>query len=383
MGFQGYGSLEIDPIRWKRRIREYGDPGFVEPGTQKFGPRIVRGGAGVAKPPGNKQPVVETPPAVVRKTPADVVSGKPGVNPAMAYWKEPVFGDVPRDRFSLMAGMVANALAPDTAIGRLGGQISQLAGTMYKERVDQERDDQRWNREVTRDDAVIDDNREYQDTLYKRSRQDKLSDYDRTRRDQLSDYEREREDRLADKSSDREFRIEREDEVYTRNREDRLADEETKFGRLKPYKDANKNYTEALTGQVGKDKGRASSKDNGYKVYQDSQKAWESGVEEFKQSDEYFNLPDSEKADAARKAGDRKAFEYTIGWENARARQSGQGNKWQRKHSKTTGKTYWKDNSKGGQIYDEYGYPVTVKKRPPKPKPLRGSARTVPTNPLF
>lgn len=59
-------------------------------------------------------------------------------NSMMDYWKKPVVGKMPLDQFVTLAGMAANAFAPDTPQGRLGGGLARMAGNIYGERMRQE-----------------------------------------------------------------------------------------------------------------------------------------------------------------------------------------------------------------------------------------------------
>lgn len=58
------------------------------------------------------------------------------------YWKKPVIGNMPRDQFVSIAGMLANAIAPDTAQGRAGGALGVIGQRAYNERSGREREDE-------------------------------------------------------------------------------------------------------------------------------------------------------------------------------------------------------------------------------------------------
>lgn len=66
------------------------------------------------------------------------INAQPQPDSLSEYWKKPVIGKIPRDQFVQMAGMIANALAPNEWSGRLGAALANNAGQMYQERMNRE-----------------------------------------------------------------------------------------------------------------------------------------------------------------------------------------------------------------------------------------------------
>ena len=54
------------------------------------------------------------------------------------YWKQPVIGKIPLDRFTGLMGGIAYALAPETPQGRLGRFLGETGQRMYETRLDRE-----------------------------------------------------------------------------------------------------------------------------------------------------------------------------------------------------------------------------------------------------
>jgi len=51
------------------------------------------------------------------------------------YWKQPIVGGMPRDLFVALTGQAAQAIAPTTPQGRLGGGLARMAGDVYGRRM--------------------------------------------------------------------------------------------------------------------------------------------------------------------------------------------------------------------------------------------------------
>ena len=63
---------------------------------------------------------------------------QPGIDSYNEYWKTPVVGKMPLDQFVQMAGMLSNSLAPDTPMGRLGGELYKQGSIVSAERARRE-----------------------------------------------------------------------------------------------------------------------------------------------------------------------------------------------------------------------------------------------------
>jgi len=74
-------------------------------------------------------PPPTTAPATAPQKPADKFSD---------YWKTPVVGKMPLDRFVQMAGMISASLDPDSPMGRMGGSLFQMGGLAAAERARRE-----------------------------------------------------------------------------------------------------------------------------------------------------------------------------------------------------------------------------------------------------
>jgi len=57
------------------------------------------------------------------------------------YWKQPIIGGIPRDLFMTLTGQAAQAIAPRTASGRLGGGLARMAGDVYGRRMRREEEE--------------------------------------------------------------------------------------------------------------------------------------------------------------------------------------------------------------------------------------------------
>ena len=66
------------------------------------------------------------------------INAQPQPDSLSEYWKRPIIGKIPRDQFVQVAGMIANALAPNEWSGRLGASLANNAGQMYQERMNRE-----------------------------------------------------------------------------------------------------------------------------------------------------------------------------------------------------------------------------------------------------
>jgi len=69
------------------------------------------------------------PAATTPKEPSDTFSD---------YWKTPVVGKIPLDRFVQMAGMISHSFAPDTPWGRMGANLQQMGSLAAAERARRE-----------------------------------------------------------------------------------------------------------------------------------------------------------------------------------------------------------------------------------------------------
>lgn len=69
--------------------------------------------------------------------PSEPSMGKP-TTPMMDYWKKPVIGKMPLDQFVSIAGLLSQALAPETPMGRAGGVLGTMGTQMYGERMRRE-----------------------------------------------------------------------------------------------------------------------------------------------------------------------------------------------------------------------------------------------------
>ena len=74
----------------------------------------------------------------VPKTNAPVIPEQPKPDAYNEYWKTPVVGKMPLDQFVQMAGMLSNSLAPDTPMGRLGGELYKQGSIVSAERARRE-----------------------------------------------------------------------------------------------------------------------------------------------------------------------------------------------------------------------------------------------------
>ncbi len=63
---------------------------------------------------------------------------QPAAGSLLDYWAKPAVGKIPLDQFVHVAGMLSNAIAPNTPMGRVGAGLSQLGGAMYGERLKRE-----------------------------------------------------------------------------------------------------------------------------------------------------------------------------------------------------------------------------------------------------
>lgn len=59
----------------------------------------------------------------------------------MDYWGQPVVGGMPRDLFVALTGGAAQAIAPRTPMGRLGGGLARMAGDVYGRRMRREEEE--------------------------------------------------------------------------------------------------------------------------------------------------------------------------------------------------------------------------------------------------
>lgn len=120
-------------------------------------PQFAQGAQAAAAMPGAAPAIPATNPAAVptaagtTATPTismgDVLHGtaQPTATPATTnptpgqaftdYWKKPVVAGIPRDRFVNLAGMIGQAFAPNTPMGRLGGALSKQGQAAYNERM--------------------------------------------------------------------------------------------------------------------------------------------------------------------------------------------------------------------------------------------------------
>ena len=74
-------------------------------------------------------PPPTTTPTTAPQKPADAFSD---------YWKTPVVGKMPLDRFVQMAGMISHSLDPDSPMGRMGANLQQMGGLAAAERARRE-----------------------------------------------------------------------------------------------------------------------------------------------------------------------------------------------------------------------------------------------------
>jgi len=59
----------------------------------------------------------------------------------MDYWKQPIVGGIPRDLFMTLTGQAAQAIAPTSPAGRLGGGLARMAGGVYGRRMRREEEE--------------------------------------------------------------------------------------------------------------------------------------------------------------------------------------------------------------------------------------------------
>ena len=74
----------------------------------------------------------------VPKMSQPTIPAQSGIDSYNEYWKTPVIGKMPLDQFVQMAGMLSNSLAPDTPMGRLGGELYKQGSIASAERARRE-----------------------------------------------------------------------------------------------------------------------------------------------------------------------------------------------------------------------------------------------------
>jgi len=70
--------------------------------------------------------------------PAATTTPQKPVDAFSDYWKTPVVGKIPLDRFVQMAGMISASLDPDSPMGRMGANLQQMGGLAAAERARRE-----------------------------------------------------------------------------------------------------------------------------------------------------------------------------------------------------------------------------------------------------
>ena len=61
-------------------------------------------------------------------------------SPMMDFWGQKTMGNMPLDQFVQVAGMLSNAISPNTPQGRMGAGLSRMGGSAYNERMQREYD---------------------------------------------------------------------------------------------------------------------------------------------------------------------------------------------------------------------------------------------------